>query len=105
MVEITGNVAWADWLERVTFNALPTQVTDNYDARQYYQQLNQVEISRHQRNFVTSYNGTDQLFGLLTGYPCCTSNLHQGWPKFTKHLWFASEDNGLAALFFIRLVW
>ena len=98
MVEITGNVAWADWLERVTFNALPTQVTDNYDARQYYQQLNQVEVSRHPRNFVTSYNGTDQLFGLLTGFPCCTSNLHQGWPKFTKHLWYASEDNGLAAL-------
>lgn len=100
MVEITGNVAWADLLETVTFNALPTQVTDNYDARQYYQQLNQVEVSRHPRNFVTCYNGTDQLFGLLTGYPCCTSNLHQGWPKFTKHLWYASEENGLAALIY-----
>lgn len=100
MIEITGKVEWADWLERVAFNALPTQVTDNFDARQYYQQLNQVEISRHLRNFVTGYNGTDQLFGLLTGYPCCTSNLHQGWPKFTKHLWFASQDKGLAALFY-----
>jgi hypothetical protein len=98
MIEITGNVSWADWLEKITFNALPTQVTDDFDARQYYQQLNQVEVSKHPRNFVTSYNGTDQLFGLLTGYPCCTSNLHQGWPKFTKHLWYASEDNGLAAL-------
>lgn len=98
MIEITGNVSWADWLERIAFNALPAQVTDNFDARQYYQQLNQVEVSNHPRNFVTSYNGTDQLFGLLTGYPCCTSNLHQGWPKFTKHLWYASDDNGLAAL-------
>lgn len=100
MIEITGNVEWADWLERVAFNALPTQVTDDFDARQYYQQLNQIEVSRNPRNFVTCYNGTDQLFGLLTGYPCCTSNLHQGWPKFTKHLWYASEDNGLAALFY-----
>ena len=98
MIEITGNTKWADWLERVTFNALPTQITDNFDARQYYQQLNQVQISCQDRNFVTGYNGTDQLFGLLTGYPCCTSNLHQGWPKFTQHLWFASEDRGLAAL-------
>ncbi|MGV8136900.1 MAG: beta-L-arabinofuranosidase domain-containing protein [Mangrovibacterium sp.] len=98
MIEITGNTEWADWLERVTFNALPAQITDNFDARQYYQQLNQVQISRQDRNFVTGYNGTDQLFGLLTGYPCCTSNLHQGWPKFTQHLWFASEDQGLAAL-------
>lgn len=98
MIEITGSTEWADWLERVTFNALPTQITDNFDARQYYQQLNQVQLSRQDRNFVTGYNGTDQLFGLLTGYPCCTSNLHQGWPKFTQHLWFASEDRGLAAL-------
>lgn len=100
MIEITGSVEWADWLEKVTFNALPTQITDEFDARQYYQQLNQVEVSRHPRNFVTCYHGTDQLFGLLTGYPCCTSNLHQGWPKFTKHLWYASEDRGLAALFY-----
>jgi DUF1680 family protein len=98
MIEITGNVKWADWLERVTFNALPTQITDEFDARQYYQQLNQVQVSRQDRNFVTCYNGTDQLFGLLCGYPCCTSNLHQGWPKFTHHLWFATEDRGLAAL-------
>ena len=98
MMVITGNTAFADWLERVTFNALPTQVTDNYDSRQYYQQLNQVEISHHERNFMTSYNGTDQLFGLFDGYPCCTSNLHQGWPKFTQHLWLASEDRGLAAM-------
>ncbi|PRZ26059.1 beta-L-arabinofuranosidase domain-containing protein [Flavobacterium granuli] len=98
MLEITGDVQWADHLERITFNALPTQVTDNCDARQYYQQLNQVEISRQDRNFVTCYNGTDQLFGLLDGYPCCTSNLHQGWPKFIQNLWYATEDNGIAAL-------
>lgn len=98
MIEIEGNTGWADWLEKIAFNALPTQVTDNYDARQYYQQLNQVEVSHQPRNFVTHYHGTDQLFGELTGYPCCTSNMHQGWPKFTRHLWFASQDNGLAAL-------
>lgn len=99
MIEITGRTDWADLLERVTFNALPTQATDAYDARQYYQQLNQIEISKNSgRNFMTSYNGTDQLYGILCGYPCCTSNMHQGWPKFTKHLWFASDDNGLAAM-------
>ncbi len=100
MVEITGKTDYADWLERVAFNALPTQVTDNCDSRQYYQQINQVEISRKNRNFVTCYNGTEQVFGVLTGYPCCTSNLHQGWPKFTRDLWFASEDHGLAALYY-----
>lgn len=98
MLEITGDVQWADQLERIAYNALPTQVTDNYDARQYYQQTNQVAITREWRNFVTPHDDTDLLFGTLTGYPCCTSNLHQGWPKLVQNLWYATADNGLAAL-------
>ncbi len=98
MLEITGDGYWGDYLERVAFNALPTQVTDAYDARQYYQQCNQIEVSYQDRNFVTCYNGTDQCLGLLAGYPCCTSNLHQGWPKFVQNLWYASVDGGAAAL-------
>ena len=100
MIEITGRTDWADWLERVAYNALPTQVTDDYMDRQYYQQLNQVEVSCMERNFEEPHQGTDTAFGLLTGYPCCTSNLHQGWPKFTRDLWFATNDGGLAALYY-----
>ena len=98
MAEITGDVQFADHLERVAFNALPTQATDAYDARQYYQQVNQVMITDHRRNFEQSHDGTDILYGLLTGYACCTSNMHQGWPKFTQNLWYATHDGGLAAM-------
>lgn len=98
MMEITGDVGFADHLERICFNALPTQINDDFTARQYFQQCNQVELSDKPRNFITHYQGTPQLMGLLTGYPCCTANLHQGWPKFTRHLWMAAEDGGLAAL-------
>ena len=98
MAEITGDVQFADHLERVAFNALPTQATDAYDARQYYQQVNQVMITDHRRNFEQSHDGTDILYGLLTGYACCTSNMHQGWPKFTQNLWYAIHDGGLAAM-------
>jgi hypothetical protein len=98
VLPITGEVEFADHLEKVAFNALPTQATDNYDSRQYYQQANQVLITRHPRNFNTAYEGTALLFGQLTGYPCCTSNMHQGWPKFTQNLWYATVDKGIAAL-------
>ncbi len=98
MIEITGDVQWADYLERVAYNALPAQVTDNYDSRQYFQQTNQVAVTRSWREFSTPHDDTDVLFGELTGYPCCTSNMHQGWPKFVQNLWYATDDNGLAAL-------
>jgi len=100
MLEVTGDLDFADHLERIAFNALPTQITDDFMNKQYLQQANQVMITRHARNFYEDHNhsGTDLTYGLLTGYPCCASNMHQGWPKFTQHLWYATPDNGLAAL-------
>ena len=100
ILEITGDMRWADHLERVAYNALPTQISDDFTSRQYYQQVNQVSITNEYHNFSTPHDGTDNLFGTLTGYPCCTSNLHQGWPKFVQHLWYATADNGLASLVF-----
>ena len=100
MLEITGDVQWAGHLEKVAYNVLPTQIKDDFSARQYYQQVNQVAITCEGRNFVSPHEDTDIVFGELSGYPCCTSNLHQGWPKFTRHLWFATADNGIASLIY-----
>jgi len=98
ILPVTGKVSYADHLEKIAFNTLPTQSTDDYLHRQYFQQANQVMITRATRNFVDDHRGTDVCFGLLTGYPCCTANMHQGWPKFTQNLWYATPDKGLAAL-------
>jgi hypothetical protein len=98
ILAITGEPTYADHLEKIAFNALPAQTMDDYSGRQYFQQANQVMLTRHIRNFDINHGGTDVCFGLLTGYPCCTANMHQGWPKFTQNQWYATPDNGLAAL-------
>ncbi len=99
MMEITGDVAFADRLERIAFNVLPTQASDDLLTRQYYSLVNQVVCAcRKEKAHLTDHGGTDVVYGVLTGYPCCTTNFHQGWPKFTQHLWLASADGGLAAL-------
>ncbi|SIN84840.1 Beta-L-arabinofuranosidase, GH127 [Chitinophaga niabensis] len=98
ILEITGQVSYADHLEKIAFNALPAQATDDFMYRQYFQQANQVMATTKMRNFDTNHDGTDVCYGLLTGYPCCTANMHQGWPKFTQNLWYATADGGLAAL-------
>jgi len=100
MLAITGDVQFADHLEKIAFNALPAQISDDFMSRQYFQQANQVMITRQMRNFDVNHDGTDVCFGLLTGYPCCTSNMHQGWPKFTQNLFYATPDRGVAALLY-----
>jgi len=99
-LQITGGVNYADHLEKIAYNALPAQVMDDFTERQYFQQANQVMITRHDRNFDINHSGTDVCYGLLTGYACCTSNMHQGWPKFTQNLWYATPDKGIAALLY-----
>ena len=97
MLEITGQTEFADRLEKIVFNVLASQINDDCLTRQYFQLANQVAVTHRTRNFYN--NEPDRLvFGLLSGYPCCTCNLHQAWPKFTQHLWMASADDGLAAL-------
>ena len=98
IIRITGEAKWADYLERVAYNALPTQANDDFTARQYFQQANQIKCDRTLRNFDCLHDDMDQVFGELNGYPCCTCNMHQGWPKFTQNLWMASSDEGVAAL-------
>jgi hypothetical protein len=97
LVRILGYGAYADLLEKVTFNALPATITADWRGHQYDQQVNQVVCSLAKRNW-TANGDESNLFGLEPNYGCCTANMHQGWPKFACRLWMATEDDGLAAI-------
>ncbi len=98
LLQISGDMEYADILERVTYNALPAQVEADFTGRQYYQMPNQIACSMEWHNFTTKHGETESIFGLESGYGCCTANYHQGWPKFAANVWLATPDNGLAAL-------
>jgi hypothetical protein len=92
-----GETEYGDRLEQVAFNALPAACSDDMWTRQYVQQANQ-PISKLATKPIYTTNGPDaNLFGLETNFGCCTANMHQGWPKFTAHLWMKT-DKGLAAV-------
>ncbi|ASV29009.1 beta-L-arabinofuranosidase domain-containing protein [Maribacter cobaltidurans] len=102
LLKITGDTEFADVLERIVYNALPAQASDDFSARQYFQAANQVELSdRLETSFETkNHKGTDFVFGVLTGYPCCTTNMHQSWPKYVQNLFYSTSDAGVAALLY-----
>ena len=99
MIEVTGDVQYMDALERVTFNALPAQTSDDYSMKQYFQIPNQVQIARGVLSFtVTQENGMSNVMGTKSGYTCCYANMHQGWTKYAAQLWQEPVSGGVATL-------
>ena len=45
-------------------------------------------------------NDGDMLSYNPWSYRCCQHNVSIGWPYFAEHLWMATHDNGLAAVFY-----
>lgn len=100
MLKVTGDVRFADELEKVAFNVLPAQVSEDFKYHQYFQQANQISASIGLHDFDCPQGGTALAFGFLSGYPCCLTNMHQGWPKFTQNLWYNTSEGGLAAVIY-----
>ncbi len=92
-----GDPFFADRLERIAFNALPAAISPDMWSHQYDQQANQAQCTINPDHGWSTNGPESNLFGLEPNYGCCTSNMHQGWPKFTSHLWMRTPDDGLVA--------
>ena len=97
LLQATGEVKYADRIERVIFNALPGAITKDFRALQYFSCPNQViadSFSNH--NFFMrglnwmSYRPDHEV-------QCCPGNLHRAMPNFVSHMWMRSADGGIAA--------
>jgi hypothetical protein len=96
-VRITGDPLLADRLETITFNALPAGLANNLKGLQYYTLPNNVIAITGPHGYNQDYeSGT--VPGPNSGYPCCRSNFHMGWPKFVQNAWAATPEGGLALI-------
>ncbi len=97
LISVTGEPAFADRLERIAFNALPATFAPDMWSHQYDQQVNQVQCTINPDHMWSTNGPESNLYGLEPNYGCCTSNMHQGWPKFAAHLWMRAGE-GIAAV-------
>jgi len=79
---ISGKNKYFDQLERLAYNALPNGLTRDMWAHQYDSQVNAPFIKASEKRLWTNNGPESNIYGLEPHYGCCTSNFHQGWPKF-----------------------
>jgi hypothetical protein len=94
LLATTGDVAYAERIEQIAYNAWPATFTPDMCAHQYVQQVNQIEVSRKKRGWYDAYAEAN-LFGLAPNFGCCAANMHQGWPKLLGAL-FMQHADGIA---------
>jgi len=97
LFSVFGDPVFGDRLERVAFNALPATFAPDMWSHQYDQQVNQVQCTVNPEHMWTTNGPESNVYGLEPNFGCCTSNMHQGWPKFAANLWMRTPDEGIVA--------
>jgi len=96
-IRILGDPAIGDQLERVAYNALPASLAYDLKGIRYYILPNQPKCSNEPLGFKQNGRYENSICpSPHSGYGCCRSNFHVGWPEFVHSMWMATADNGLA---------
>ena len=97
-IQILGDAAIGDQLETVAYNALPAALSPDLKGLRYYILPNQPKCTNEKLGFRHNGDGQNAICpSPHSGYGCCRSDFHFGWPKFAHNMWMATEDGGLAA--------
>jgi len=99
LLAITGDLTWADRCEDVTFNTFPPAMTADLKALHYLVSANMCQLDS--KNKAPGIQNGGEMFSYNPhSYRCCQHNVAHGWPYLAEHLWMATPDNGLAAVFY-----
>lgn len=99
MTQLGDNV-WADRCEEVAYNMLPAALTPKLDGLHYLTAPNQIKLDKENKCPGIQNCGDMFAYSPREHFRCCQHNVSHGWPYFAEHLWMATHDNGLAAIFY-----
>lgn len=97
LLQATGDISWADKIEDVAFNWMPTTMTADLRALRYLTGGNHA-VSDAPSKSPGIENGGPMYLMDPWDHRCCQHNIGHGWPYMTESLWMATNGNGLAAL-------
>jgi len=99
LLQITGDVKWADRCEDVAFNSFPASLTPDLKALHYLTAPNLILCDSADKSPGVQNSGPMFLFDPHS-HRCCQHNVAHGWPYYAENLWLAAPGNGLAAVLY-----
>ncbi len=108
LLQVTGDVAYADKIEKATFNFLPGVITSDFKAYQYHSSPNQVVATgesshaERSRDIDNHAKGSAQLmaFRPIHACPCCAANVPRALPNFVSWMFQKGSDDALTAVLY-----
>ncbi|MGC4038181.1 MAG: glycoside hydrolase family 127 protein [Chitinophagaceae bacterium] len=99
LTSITGDPLWADNCEDVAFNTYPAAFMPDFRSLRYLTAPNMVMSDSRNHSPGIQNEGPFLMMNPFSSR-CCQHNHAQGWPYYAEHLWMATPDNGIAAIFY-----
>ena len=87
----TGEVRWADKIEKAVFNAGPGAVTKDFRSLQYFSSVNQVIATGRSNHNEFFHGSTWMAFRPTHETECCAGNVHRFMPNYVAHMWIRGK--------------
>ena len=97
LLQITGEAAYADKIERACFNAGPGAVTSNFRAVQYFSCPNQVIADKASNHNAYRRGGARMSYRPEPHVACCPGEVNRIMPNYAGRMWLGDGKGGLVA--------
>lgn len=105
-LQATGQVEYADRMERIIYNALGGAVTADFTSLMYISSPNQV-IAAPEANHAFFYRGSEDVMQFRPNHSaqCCPGNIHHALPNFIMQQFMYAADGTPAAMLYGESFW
>ena len=97
LLQATGNVKYADMIERICFNAAPGAVTNDFRALQYFSCPNQVIADKNSNHNIFFRGEKWMSYRPNPGTECCPGNVNRTMPNFASKMWMKDKNGAYVA--------
>lgn len=95
-----GDVAAADRMERIAYNALPGSCTKDFRLHQYLSSVNQAFCTPFSQSSHFNYGESTWRQYRAAHFPqCCSGNINRAMPNYAARLWLRDAKTGAPAKF------